>query len=83
MAVTTREPDMIETETEEDIVDMTERTETPMIFIEFSKKKRGFYRPMNFFKGFRELRIPFIMLKETMPMPDFKKILVSVGSSGR
>ena len=61
----------------EDIVAMTERTETPMIFIEFSKK-RGFYRPMNFFKGFRELRIPFIMLKDTMPLPDFKKILVPV-----
>ena len=61
----------------EDIVAMTERTETPMIFIEFSKK-RGFYRPMNFFKGFRELRIPFIMLKDTMPMPNFEKILVPV-----
>ena len=61
----------------EDIVSLTERTETPMIFIEFSKK-RGFYRPMNFFKGFRELRIPFIMLKDTMPMPKFDKILVPV-----
>ena len=61
----------------QDIVDMTERTETPMIFIEFSKK-RGFYRPMNFFKGFRELRIPFVMMKDSMPMPDFKKILVPV-----
>ena len=61
----------------EDIVAMTERTETPMIFIEFSKK-RGFYRPMNFFKGFRELRIPFIMLKDTMPKPNFEKILVPV-----
>ncbi len=61
----------------EDVVAMTERTETPMIFIEFSKK-RGFYRPMNFFKGFRELRIPFIMLKDTMPMPNFDKILVPV-----
>ena len=49
----------------EDIVQLTERTETPMIFIEFSKK-RGFYRPMNFFKGFRDLRIPFIMMKDTM-----------------
>ena len=61
----------------QDIVDMTERTETPMIFVEFSKK-RGFYRPMNFFKGFRELRIPFVMMKDIMPMPDFKKILVPV-----
>lgn len=61
----------------QDIVDMTERTETPMIFVEFSKK-RGFYRPMNFFKGFRELRIPFVMMKDSMPMPDFKKILVPV-----
>lgn len=61
----------------EDVVAMTERTETPMIFIEFSKK-RGFYRPMNFFKGFRDLRIPFVMLKDTMPAPDFSKILVPV-----
>lgn len=61
----------------EDVVAMTERTETPMIFIEFSKK-RGFYRPMNFFKGFRDLRIPFVMLKDTMSAPDFSKILVPV-----
>lgn len=61
----------------EDVVAMTERTETPMIFIEFSKK-RGFYRPMNFFKGFRDLRIPFVMLKDTMSEPDFSKILVPV-----
>lgn len=61
----------------QDIVDMTERTETPMIFVEFSKK-RGFYRPMNFFKGFRELRIPFVMMKDNMPMPNFDKILVPV-----
>ena len=61
----------------QDIVDMTERTETPMIFIEFSKK-RGFYRPMNFFKGFRELRIPFVMMKDTMTKPNFDKILVPV-----
>lgn len=60
-----------------DIVEMTERTETPMIFIEFSKK-RGFYRPNNFFKGFRDLRIPFIMLKDNMSIPDFRKILVPV-----
>ena len=61
----------------QDIVDMTERTETPMIFVEFSKK-RGFYRPMNFFKGFRELRIPFVMMKDTMTKPNFDKILVPV-----
>ena len=61
----------------EDIVSLTERTETPIIFIEFSKK-RGFYRPMNFFKGFRDLRIPFVMLKDTMSAPDFSKILVPI-----
>ena len=61
----------------EDIVSLTERTETPIIFVEFSKK-RGFYRPMNFFKGFRDLRIPFVMLKDTMPALDFSKILVPV-----
>ena len=61
----------------EDIVSLTERTETPIIFVEISKK-RGFYRPMNFFKGFSDLRIPFVMLKDTMSEPDFSKILVPV-----
>lgn len=61
-----------------DLLDLSERTETPMIFFEISKK--GVYsHAMTIFKALKELRIPFILLKEEMKKLDFSKIIVPVG----
>lgn len=65
------------TGTYNDLVAMTERTETPMVFFEVAKKSL-FNKVMPIFKGLRELRIPFILLKDTMQVQSFAKVAVPV-----
>lgn len=61
------------------IPDLTQRTETPMVFFEITKKGR-YRNPMFLFKNLRELRIPFIFTKEEYSESiNFSKILVPVG----
>jgi len=61
-----------------DVCDLSERTETPIIFFEITKK--GTYsNPMNIFKGLRDLRIPFVMVKEDTSKIDFSNIIVPIG----
>ncbi|MBO4369971.1 MAG: hypothetical protein J5808_01245 [Paludibacteraceae bacterium] len=61
----------------EDLCDLTERTESPMLFIEINPKGR-FSKVMTWFKGLRDLRIPFILMKTGMEITDFDHILVPI-----
>lgn len=65
------------TGTYNDLVDMTERTETPMVFFEVAKKS-AINKVMPIFKGLRNLRIPFILLKDTMNVNGFANVGVPV-----
>ena len=65
------------TGTYDDLVDMTERTETPMVFFEVAKKSQ-INKVMPIFKGLRGLRIPFILLKDTMQVNTFANVAVPV-----
>ncbi len=65
------------TGTYDDLVAATERTETPMVFFEVAKKSR-INKVMPIFKGLRGLRIPFILLKDTMHVETFNNVAVPV-----
>jgi hypothetical protein len=60
-----------------DLIALTERTETPMVFFEVAKKSL-FNKVMPIFKGLRELRIPFILLKDTMQVTSFANVAIPV-----
>ena len=62
----------------DDVIDLTERTETPILLIE-TTPKGGFSKPMRFFKGLRELRIPFILVKAGAEIHPLDKVVVPVG----
>lgn len=61
----------------QDVCDLSERTETPMIFCELQRKGK-YSDAMTFFKAFRELRIPFVLVKEDCERIDFSKVAVPV-----
>ncbi len=65
------------TGTYDDLIAMTERTETPMVFFEVSKHSQ-FNKVMPIFKGLRTLRIPFLLTKEGMPIQPLSNIAVPV-----
>lgn len=65
------------TGTYDDLVAMTERTETPMVFFEVAKKSQ-INKVMPIFKGLRGLRIPFILLKDSMKVNTFANVAVPV-----
>lgn len=65
------------TGTYNDLVAMTERTETPMVFFEVAKNS-AINKVMPIFKGLRGLRIPFILLKDTMQVNTFANVAVPV-----
>lgn len=65
------------TGTYNDLVAMTERTETPMVFFEVAKNST-INKVMPIFKGLRGLRIPFILLKDTMQVNTFANVAVPV-----
>ncbi|MDY6373618.1 MAG: hypothetical protein SPK91_04310 [Bacteroidales bacterium] len=60
-----------------DVCRMSERTETPMMFFETGHNDK-FHDPMTVFKGLRELRIPFVIVKMDADVRDFSKIIVPV-----
>lgn len=61
----------------QEVTDLTERTETPIVFFEIGRKGM-FSNPMTLFKGLRELRIPFVLVKEGAPTIHFDRVLVPV-----
>ncbi len=61
----------------QDVCDLAERTETPIIFVETAKNSR-FSNIMPVFKAFRSLRIPYVILKSNGKDIDFSKVLVPV-----
>lgn len=61
----------------QDVCDMSERTETPIIFVETAKQSM-FSNVMTIFKAFRGLRIPYVIIKENCEKIDFSNILVPV-----
>lgn len=65
------------TGTYDDLVAMTERTETPMIFFEVSKHSQ-MSKVMPIFKGLRNLRIPFVLTKEGMTINTLTNVAVPV-----
>lgn len=61
----------------DDLVEMSERTETPIMF--FGVTKSGFFsRTMRIFEGLRDLRIPFVLVKHNCEEINLSKILVPV-----
>ncbi|MBP5319020.1 MAG: universal stress protein [Paludibacteraceae bacterium] len=61
----------------EDLCALSERTESPMLFIEINPKGR-FGSSMYWFKALRELRIPFVLTKTGMEIRSFAQVLVPV-----
>ena len=62
----------------DDVIDLTERTETPILFIEISPKG-SFSKPMRFFKGLHELRIPFVLVRAGMEIRPMDRVVVPIG----
>lgn len=60
-----------------DVIRMSERTETPMLFFETGHRDK-FRDPMTLFKGLRDLRVPFVIVKMDADVRDFSKIIVPV-----
>lgn len=60
-----------------DVCDTSERTETPIIFVETAKNSK-FSKVMTIFKAFRNLRIPYVIIKEDCQEINFTEILVPV-----
>ncbi len=56
---------------------MSERTETPIMFFETGHRDK-FNDPMTVFKGLRDLRIPFVIVKMDADVTDFSKVIVPV-----
>jgi hypothetical protein len=62
-----------------EIVHFTERTETPMLFVEIAKNTQ-FNDPLRLFKQLKELRVPFVLTKENSKESiDLSKIIVPIG----
>lgn len=61
----------------DDVCQMSERTETPIMFFETGHRDK-FQDPMTVFKGLRDLRIPFVIVKMDADVTDFKKVIVPV-----
>lgn len=61
----------------DDVCEMSERTETPIMFFETGHRDK-FRDPMTLFRGLRDLRIPFIIVKMDADVTDFKKVIVPV-----
>jgi len=62
-----------------ELVPFTEQAETPMLFFEISKNTQ-FNNPLSIFKQLKELRIPFVITKDSQTKPiDLSKIIVPIG----